>query len=363
MAEPFLESLPAPTTEEPWPQADAGWTESPADPLDLNMLWHVLERHKEVMNEKEQAGHHFSTAWELVVVQGVILTMLVLIVGMWIVCCRKRCFSSEADAVTVSEALRKLSKDLPPSYSNRDLQSLGISVGDHLHPPPAYLELFNDDLQYLDLEAGHSRMAKLSFCSGQPGSAPRLARLSVASCASCSSDSPVIVPVQREGSRTSLSSASSMSSSSRPASGRNSRVSFSEDVACSNGSTRRLSATPQMVGVVHAASAWSAASRRGSSSSASSGEGSRKSSSSDGSRKSSLISNVRRKFGSHSSVNNESFLSQLDDDLREKLERIGEPDPEPEQSVEQQASESQQVLRSAEEQAERAARICDIIHE
>lgn len=363
MAEPFLESLPAPTTEEPWPQADAGWTESPADPLDLNMLWHVLERHKEVMNEKEQAGHHFSTAWELVVVQGVILTMLVLIVGMWVVCCRKRCFSSEADAVTVSEALRKLSKDLPPSYSNRDLQSLGISVGDHLHPPPAYLELFNDDLQYLDLEAGHSRMAKLSFCSGQPGSAPRLARLSVASCASCSSDSPVIVPVQREGSRTSLSSASSMSSSSRLASGRNSRVSFSEDVACSNGSTRRLSATPQTVGVVHAASAWSAASRRGSSSSDSSGEGSRKSSSSDGSRKSSLISNVRRKFGSHSSVNNESFLSQLDDDLREKLERIGEPDPEPEQSAEQQVSESQQVLRSAEEQAERAARICDIIHE
>ena len=51
----------------------------------------------------------------------------------------------------------------------RDLHTLGISVDDHLHPPPAYLELFKDDLQYLDLEAGHSRMAKLSFCNGDQG--------------------------------------------------------------------------------------------------------------------------------------------------------------------------------------------------
>lgn len=121
------------------------------------MLWQVLEKHKEVMKEKEEAGQNISTTWELVVVQGIILTILILISVMWAFCCRKRCYSSDADTVSVVEALRKLSKDLPPSYSTRDLHTLGISVGDHLHPPPAYLELFNDNLQYLDLEAGHSR--------------------------------------------------------------------------------------------------------------------------------------------------------------------------------------------------------------
>ena len=119
------------------------------------MLWHVLEKHKEVMKEKGGSGSG-NTTWELVVVQGVILTVLVLISVMWAVCCRKRCFSQD-DTVSVAEALRKLSRDMPPSYSTRDLHTLGISVNDHLHPPPAYLELFKDDLQYLDLEAGHSR--------------------------------------------------------------------------------------------------------------------------------------------------------------------------------------------------------------
>ena len=60
-----------------------------------------------------------------------------------------------------------------------DLRSLGISVNDYLNPPPAYLDLFTDSLQYLDLEQGHSRLAKLSFCN-EDGSPPRLTRLSVA---------------------------------------------------------------------------------------------------------------------------------------------------------------------------------------
>ena len=70
-------------------------------------------------------------------------------------------------------------KDLPPSYSKLDLTNLGISVQDYLNPPPTYLDLVTDSLQYLDLEQGHNRLAKLSFCN-EDGSPPRLTRLSVA---------------------------------------------------------------------------------------------------------------------------------------------------------------------------------------
>merc|ERR1711981_74864 len=217
----------------------------------------------------------------------------------WGFCCRKQCFANNNDTVSVSEALRKLSKDLPPPYSMRDLHTLGISVEDHL--------------QYLDLEAGHSRMAKLSFCNGDQGP-PRLARLSVASCATCSNESPVVVPVQPTESRPSLSwsrrssttsssvPGSSSASGSAPGSGRTSRVSFSEEVVCSNGSVRRLSSN----------------SRKSSSTS------------SEGSRRTSLASKmqeVKQKLGSQSSVSSESFISQLDEELQSKLKNIGKVDP------------------------------------
>jgi len=347
MAQSFLGAVTYPAlasldtqTESAWPQDGEGWTDenSPGKSLDLNMLWHVLEKHKEVMREKEEAGHNISTTWELVVVQGVILTVLILISVMWAVCCRKRCFST-ADDITVAEALRKLSKDMPPTYSTRDLHSLGISVNDHLHPPPAYLELFKDDLQYLDLEAGANRMAKLSFCNSEGGS-PRLARLSVASCATCSSDSPVIVPIQKQNSRSSVSSRASSSSRKSSRNSRTSRVSFSDEVHSSTGSIRRLSSNTLsglMMGTMSSQSRKS-------------------SSSSEGSRKSSLISkvqDVQRKMGSNASINNDSFISQLDEELKQKLAKIGDPDDQ----------EGQEVERKAELQAERAARVCDIIHE
>jgi len=336
LSEPVLATVET-QTQSTWPKDGEGWADSThRPPLDLSMLWQVLEKHKKAMEEKDDAGENISTTWELVVVQGVILTVLILISIMWAVCCRKRCFSND-NSVTVAEALRKLSKDLPPSYSTRDLHTLGISVNDHLNPPPAYLDLFKDNLQYLDLEAGHARMAKLSFCSAEGGSSPRLARLSVASCASCSSESPVIVPIQKRESKSSLSSTTSTIPGISPRNSRtSSRVSFSEDVETSNGSIRRLSSNSQLGN--------------------GSGFNSRKSSSSsDGSRKSSLITKVnevKRKLGSNSSINSDSFINQLDEDLRQKLEKIGDTedsDPEAE--------------RKAERQAERAARVCDIIHE
>jgi len=379
MAKLFTDSFPAfdvgkdisdATSEAPeWPQEIEGWTERP---LDLNMLWEVLEKHKKVMQERDKATGNIGNTWELVVVQTVILVILALIALMWGFCCRKQCFANNNDTVSVSEALRKLSKDLPPSYSMRDLHTLGISVDDHLHPPPAYLELFKDDLQYLDLEAGHSRMAKLSFCNGDQGP-PRLARLSVASCATCSNESPVVVPVERTESRPSLSwsrrssttSGSVPGSGSAPSSGRTSRVSFSEEVVCSNGSVRRLSSN----------------SRKSSSTS------------SEGSRKTSLASKmqeVKRKLGSQSSASGESFMSQLDQELQSKLKNIGKPEPAVEMKVEVEKNEELMLSPlalatpspshlppssiplplspakgevSAETQGERAARVCDIIHE
>ena len=37
--------------------------------FDLSVLWQMLERHKEQMEEKEDVGKNISSTWELVVVQ------------------------------------------------------------------------------------------------------------------------------------------------------------------------------------------------------------------------------------------------------------------------------------------------------
>ena len=129
------------------------------------------------MNEKEVAGKNINTTWEFVVVQGLLLTILVLISISWAFCSGRQ------------------SRDPSVAESRADLHTLGISVNDYLNKPPQYLELFSDNLQYLDLKQGHTRPTNLSFCS-EDGSVPRMARLSVASCENCSSESPVVVPVR-----------------------------------------------------------------------------------------------------------------------------------------------------------------------
>ena len=215
-----------------------------------------------------------------------------------------------------------------------DLRSLGISVNDYLNPPPAYLDLFTDSLQYLDLEQGHNRLAKLSFCN-EDGTVARLARLSVASCENCSAESPVVVPVRPDRTSSSSVSSSASSATSRRSS-RNSRVSFSEEVECSNGSIRRLS-TNSLIGLKDANSSKQSFS------------------SADENRKSSLKSNLKRKLGSTA---DDGFISNLDDELKQKLEGPVEV----EEDTVRKTSEPQ-VRTKAESQAERAARICDIIVE
>jgi len=310
--------------------------EQEARPLDLSLLWEVIDKHKQ---EQEGEVKHVNTTWELVLIQAVLLTLLIMVAIIWAVCCKNNCCRPRPDQLSVAEALRKVSngklKDLPPSYSKADLRSLGISVNDYLNPPPAYLDLFTDSLQYLDLEQGHNRLAKLSFCN-EDGTVARLARLSVASCENCSAESPVVVPVRPD--RTSSSSSASSAASRR--SSRNSRVSFSEEVECSNGSIRRLS-TNSLIGLKDANNS----SKQSVSSAA------------DENRKSSLKSNLKRKFGSTA---DDGFISNLDDDLKQKLEApAGGP---VEEEATRKTSESE-ARTKAESQAERAARICDIIVE
>jgi len=308
-----------------------------ARPLDLSLLWEVIDKHKQ---EQEGEVKHVNSTWELVLIQAVLLTLLIMVAIIWAVCCKNNCCRSRADQLSVAEALRKVSngklKDLPPSYSKADLRSLGISVNDYLNPPPAYLDLFTDSLQYLDLEQGHNRLAKLSFCN-EDGTVARLARLSVASCENCSAESPVVVPVRPDRSSSSSVSSSASSAASRRSS-RNSRVSFSEEVECSNGSIRRLS-TNSLIGLKDATSSKQSLS------------------STDENRKSSLKSNLKRKFGSTAE---DGFISNLEDDLKQKLE--GSAGGPAEADTVRKTSESEGRTK-AETQAERAARICDIIVE
>jgi len=298
--------------------------ESEARTLDLSLLWEVIDKHRQEKEGQEESN----SKWELVVIQAVLLTLLILVAVIWAACCRRNCCRPGQDQLSVAEALRKISRDLPPSYSKADLRSLGISVNDYLNPPPAYLDLFTDSLQYLDLEQGHNRLAKLSFCN-EDGSVARLARLSVASCENCSTESPVVVPVRPD-----RASQSSVASSVSTRSSRSSRVSFSEEVECSNGSIRRLS-TNSLIGLKEASSKTTL-------------------SSNNESRKSSLKSNLKRKLGS---TTDDGFISNLDDDLKEKLESPSSASEDVSRRAESEAK------TKAETQAERAARICDIIVE
>jgi len=303
---------------------DRSVEESEARTLDLSLLWEVIDKHRQEKEGLEETN----SKWELVVIQAVLLTLLIMVAIIWAFCCRRNCCRPGQDQLSVAEALRKISRDLPPSYSKADLRSLGISVNDYLNPPPAYLDLFTDSLQYLDLEQGHNRLAKLSFCN-EDGSVARLARLSVASCENCSTESPVVVPVRPD-----RSSQSSVASSVSTRSSRSSRVSFSEEVECSNGSIRRLS-TNSLIGLKEASSKTSLFSN-------------------NESRKSSLKSNLKRKLGS---TTEDGFISNLDDDLKEKLES-------PSSASEELSRRAESEARTkAETQAERAARICDIIVE
>merc|ERR1719507_2361995 len=89
------------------------------------------------------------TTIELVIVQAILLAVLILLSVIWACCCKKRCIGDPAN-VSISglrSLARKLStssnRTLPPSYSKVDLTSVGLTLNDHLNPPPTYDRLIS----------------------------------------------------------------------------------------------------------------------------------------------------------------------------------------------------------------------------
>merc|ERR1719245_420962 len=96
-----------------------------------------------ILIEKDSRGKHGMTTLELVIVQSVLLSILILLSILWACCCKKRCVGDQALVNEFTDILRrKLStsstRTLPPSYSKVDLTSVGLTLNDHLNPPPTY---------------------------------------------------------------------------------------------------------------------------------------------------------------------------------------------------------------------------------
>ena len=80
----------------------------------LDALW-MLDRHR-LLKEGEQLGeHHINTPWEMVIVQGVLLTVLAILAIVWAVFCRSRCVRGhDQEQLSVSEASAS-KRDVPCS--------------------------------------------------------------------------------------------------------------------------------------------------------------------------------------------------------------------------------------------------------
>ncbi|CAB4060577.1 unnamed protein product [Lepeophtheirus salmonis] len=123
-----------------------------SDPEAFGKLWKMFqERHK---IQESSGSENEKGSWEMIVLQGVLLTVLVLISVLWAFCCKKRCFAVESmdsisdSVVALARKLSISSRDLPPSYSKVDLRSVGLTIDDHYNPPPSYDWALEDTLIY-----------------------------------------------------------------------------------------------------------------------------------------------------------------------------------------------------------------------
>merc|ERR1711971_1427800 len=103
-----------------------------------------LDEAKILVQDRAGAPKHGMTTIELVIVQAILPAVLILLSVIWACCCKKRCIGDPAN-VSISglrSLARKLStssnRTLPPSYSKVDLTSVGLTLNDHLNPPPTY---------------------------------------------------------------------------------------------------------------------------------------------------------------------------------------------------------------------------------
>jgi len=142
----------------------SGQNSSNNQPLDLHTLWKLLEEMDRSKDDKVSvglssldgvqdlvtsddasattAGGGRMSTWELVVLQTVLLTLLIIVSLLWAFCCKRRCLADQTLVHEMVSLARKISggssKDLPPSYSKTDLTEIGLTVDDHLNPPPTY---------------------------------------------------------------------------------------------------------------------------------------------------------------------------------------------------------------------------------
>jgi len=129
--------------------------------MSLESLWRLLEQQGRTnasmasvvgLDEAKIRGQdtdtglakHGMTTIELVIVQAILLAVLILLSVIWACCCKKRCIGDPANVSIngLRSLARKLStssnRTLPPSYSKVDLTSVGLTLNDHLNPPPTY---------------------------------------------------------------------------------------------------------------------------------------------------------------------------------------------------------------------------------
>lgn len=131
--------------------------------MSLATLWRLLEEQRrnngssmasvvgldeaKLLVENNRANKNGMTTLELVIIQSILLALLVVLSVVWAFCCKKRCVGDHTLGSHVAAFARKLStgssRELPPSYSKVDLTSVGLTLNDHLNPPPTYDRLIS----------------------------------------------------------------------------------------------------------------------------------------------------------------------------------------------------------------------------
>ena len=181
---------------------------------------------------------------ELVVLQAVLLSLLILVSLLWAFCCKKRCLTDRSTLMgEVVAFARKISggsskSDLPPSYSKTDLTDLGLTIDDHLNPPPTYDRAAALNMMELERKSGVTTVRAYST--------PLTS--SHASLASTNIDH--IVDIENHAvASTSASATPSSTSGSRKSSGNN-RVTFSPGLI-SGPTQKRTTSLPLVSVLVH----------------------------------------------------------------------------------------------------------------
>lgn len=267
-----------------------GTTYPPPDgkqpPLDLHTLWKLLEKmDKEKGGEggvgisevdTDSADSHGGggggggkmSTWELVVLQAVLLSLLIVVSLLWAFCCKKRCLTDRSTLMgEVVAFARKISggstkSELPPSYSKTDLTDVGLTIDDHLNPPPTYDRAAALNMMELERKSGVSGGSRApSYRTYNSSSHASLASTNIdhivdienhnasSSTTTSVAASPTSPPPLASASTPKTSTSSASSSGSRKSSGSN-RVTFSPGLISGPTPFRKRPASLPLVSVL-----------------------------------------------------------------------------------------------------------------